>query len=206
MAEFSYNTMMGPPDSLLNFNDGYSSANEFAGAGFGQGLKMLGGLSSAFSAYNSQMASAEASRAMGQLSAEAYEMSAQAARDMGAFNMNVVSINEARSADDLYKQAYFTNSAARAQMGTGGTDIGSGSALSVLKANNTAAETMLAKIRQSASLQREQFRYESELQYAINMNQAKAARYQGEANAALAETQAEDNMFGSILGMVGSFL
>lgn len=206
MADFSYNTMSGPPASLLNVGGGYSSANEFAGAGFGQGLKMLGSLTGAFSAYNSQMASAETSRAMGQLTAEAYEMSAQAARDMGKFNMEVVTINETRSADDLYKQAYFANSAARAQMGTGGTDIGSGSAMSVMKANSNAASLMLSRIKQSAALSREQFRYESELNYAINMNQAKTARFKGEADAALAEQQASDNMFGSILGMVGSFL
>lgn len=205
MADFSYNTMSGPPASLLNVG-GDSSVNSLAGAGFGQGLKMLGNLTSAFSAYNAQMASAETSLAMGELTAQAYEMSAQAARDMGKFNMNVVAVNAARSVDDLQKQAYYANSAARAQMGTGGTDIGSGSAMTVIKANNTAAGLMLSRLKQSAALQKEQYRYESELNYAINMNQAKTARYKGQADAALAEQQAEDNMFGSILGLVGSFL
>lgn len=207
MAEFSYNTMSGAPDSLLNFDDGgSSSANSLAGAGFGNGLKMMGGLFNTLSAYDAQMKSAEVSRAMGQMSAEAYEMSAQAARDMGKFNMGVVAINQARTTEDLQKQIYFANSSARAAGGMSGSDIGSGSALSILKANNTAASLMLSRVNQSAGLQKEQYRYESELNYAVNMNQAKAARFKGEADAMMAETQASDNMFSSILGMVGSFL
>ncbi len=198
----------GPPVSLLSgsMSEGGSSKGGVGSFLSGGGLQAIGGLYNALSGYSQGMMAAEQYRHMGKLEADAYRTAAQSAKDIGKFNISIINLNETRANEDLRLQAYYQKGTARTQMANSGLDIGSGSFMSIVAANNNAVNLQYSRMKQTAGLERTQAQYEADMQYNINMNNATAAEYKANAQASQAEGQAEDQLFNGILGIAGTVL